>query len=443
MAEETSPHPAGTYAFLLSCPATKEAHALVDTLTGMVLIHEQAIGERKNDRGKKKLADLKEAIGAFAGDLVRALTLKHAENAVYRSVKATSFTDEPISYRTFKVITKAFEALGLIESFKGKQFFTRNHFEPSARPVASGGHSTRFKATEKFVQLCEEASVSPAQFRTHFTQKLPDFPIALRASSKRMKGEKVKGQTIKIERNKQTLNLANEIREINAFLSQFDLEPIPFSGFKRQFNEGDTKHFNWNKGGRLYCQGSYNYQTQKSDARPQMTIDGEAVVELDIRASYLTILHGLLRYDFDINADPYEIQGLDRAIVKAWTVATLGSDKHIKKWPTRASKEYEEVYGMKPSSIASVEKIRIAMVTKHPALNKWGEQGYGWADLMFHESEAVLRAMRSLMAKGIPSYPVHDSLIVRERDELEAIEALKVSYYTFAGIEPAIGVKRA
>jgi hypothetical protein len=443
MTEDTSTHPTGTYASLLSCPATKEAHALVNILMGMVLIHEQAIGERKNERGKKKLAELKEAIGAFTGDLVRALTLKHAENAVYRSVKATAFTDEPISYRTFRTITKAFEALGLIESFKGKQFFTRNHFDPSARPFASGGHSTRFKATEKFMQICEEASVAPAQFRTHFTQKLPDFPIALRSSSKRMRGEKIKGQKIRVERNEQTLSLANEIKEINAFLVRFDLEPIPFSGFKRQFNEGDSKDFNWNKGGRLYCQGSHNYQTQKSDARLQMTVDGEAVVELDIRASYLTILHGHLRKDFDVNNDPYEIEGLDRVIVKAWTVATLGSDKHIKKWPTRASKEYEELYGKKPSSIASVEKIRVAMVSKHPALNKWGEQDFGWADLMFFESEAIIKAMKALMARGIPSYPIHDSLIVRERDELAAIEALKASYFTFNGIEPAIGIRRA
>ena len=57
------------------------------------------------------------------------------------------------------------------------------------------------------------------------------------------------------------------------------------------------------------------------------------------------------------------------------------------------------------------------MVAKHSGLANWNEQKFTWADLMFQESEAVMGTMLALMDKGSPSYAVHDSLIVRAKDE--------------------------
>jgi hypothetical protein len=48
---------------------------------------------------------------------------------------------------------------------------------------------------------------------------------------------------------------------------------------------GDHPAFAWNLGGRLYSQGQDSYQSLSSDQRLDMTIDGEPVCELDIRAS--------------------------------------------------------------------------------------------------------------------------------------------------------------
>ena len=81
-------------------------------------------------------------------------------------------------------------------------------------------------------------------------------------------------------------------------------------------------------GGRLYSQHfTDSYQVMSAEQRLKMTINGDPVAEIDIRASYLTIflsLHGIqLPED-----DPYELPGLGpehRDAVKAWMVATFGN----------------------------------------------------------------------------------------------------------------------
>jgi hypothetical protein len=49
-------------------------------------------------------------------------------------------------------------------------------------------------------------------------------------------------------------------------------------------------------------------------------MNGEAVCEIDIRASYLTILHARYSAPFKVSEDedPYAIDGLPRSVVKAW-----------------------------------------------------------------------------------------------------------------------------
>ena len=82
--------------------------------------------------------------------------------------------------------------------------------------------------------------------------------------------------------------------------------------FHRTFNLGDEEGFAWNKGGRLYSDGKGSYQNIPRPERLKMTIDGESVCEIDIRASYLTILHALHRVPFYVSTevDPYQISGI-------------------------------------------------------------------------------------------------------------------------------------
>jgi hypothetical protein len=124
------------------------------------------------------------------------------------------------------------------------------------------------------------------------------------------------------------------------FKLKFCVKPI------RIFQNGDEAGFKWNYGGRLYSQPpATNYQQLSKRARLKMTFNGEAVAEIDIRASYLTLFYGWYGEQLDFNSDPYRLPGFGAAgrdAVKLWMVATFGSPKPISKWPTALLKEYEE-----------------------------------------------------------------------------------------------------
>jgi hypothetical protein len=100
-------------------------------------------------------------------------------------------------------------------------------------------------------------------------------------------GRKLKGEVL---RPKIPTLLQDEVREINSFLEEFTLEHGTHRGFFRGYNNGDAQGFAFNMGGRLYSVGDDSYQNLPGIARWKMTIDGEPVHEVDVRASYMNIL---------------------------------------------------------------------------------------------------------------------------------------------------------
>ena len=113
-----------------------------------------------------------------------------------------------------------------------------------------------------------------------------------------------------------------------------------------------------------------NYQQMSKKARLKMTINGEAVAEIDIRASYLTLFYGWHGKQLDLSSDPYRLPGLGvagRDVAKLWMVATFGSPKPITKWPTALLKEYEEDHHNKLDRTRySVKLVREKALLQHP-----------------------------------------------------------------------------
>ena len=64
-----------------------------------------------------------------------------------------------------------------------------------------------------------------------------------------------------------------------------------------------------------------------------------------------------------------------------------------------------------------------------PMLADWPSQRVTWADLMFIESEIVIGTMLELMRSySAPSFPVHDSIIVRKSDTELAFDILSQQF---------------
>ena len=160
-----------------------------------------------------------------------------------------------------------------------------------------------------------------------------------------------------------------------------------------------------------------------------------------INASYLTILHGLYGFPLLAREDIYSIGGLPREIVKTWITATLGHSGFHSKWPKEASKELRNAGIVRPKKM-TMTSLQPLILDYFPVLSDWNNSNYRWPELMFIESEIVIGTMLKLMRSySIPCYSVHDSIIVRKKDQITATEFLKNQFLDKVNIEPRLKIK--
>ena len=416
-------------------PVTDLANDLCRTV-GDYLINTDR--KRKNRRGKDALEKYHRATGAVIADLILGFRREKSPLS-YRTLSPATFTDGPVSYRTFKSIIDTLVGLGL--AFKAAQGFYK-------REIISSGRATRYGLSTLLLEIAADFEITPANIDKHFACELPRTPLVLHSAKERhdwkhsisryrpFKGKK----TVRFEPTDQTTKLEAEVTELNEFFSGFKLEGGTHRGYRRIFNLGSEVGYRWNKGGRLYSAGDENYQMLSADERARMRISGELVAELDIRASFLTILYAQRCQTLDLSTDPYEVQGIPRHVVKQWVVMTLGHDTYHRSWPKSFKDKFFEETGEELQKVHPVRMVRDAVLGKHPVIAKCQNHHTDIFDLMYLEAEAMVRAMLQLKrAYGIPSLTVHDSIIVRERDVCAAAEAVTRSFKSVCGVEPEFG----
>ena len=404
------------YAALLSRAHSDQARALVDTVAKLVTEQEVTAGTRTNKRDKKQPA-LASAVERLLANLLQAQASETNKGYVFRPLRPERFTGQAVSYRTFRSLVDAMESLGLLESYKGFQMWSPS-FDGASLPMRQ--KATRFQATQQLLDIFEQHGVRAADFHQHFLIPLPKNPLRLRATSRRNDyGMKISGRLMRFERTALTMKLEQELKDLNKFLDGFELRGGIHRGYTRVFNNGDHPKFDWNMGGRLYSYGEFNYQQKERADRLKMTINGEPVCEIDIRASYLTIFHACYGEQLDAENDPYDVSGFGpeaRDVVKKWVAASFGSNAPITKWPKEHVAEYREQTGKTLGKCYPASKVGERVMQSFPLLRRLGEvvdgRERGWAELMYIESQAMVGAIISLMHRRIPSLAVHDSLIV-------------------------------
>jgi hypothetical protein len=430
------------YASLTSRAVTDAARGIIDGLIEFLEGREEHRKSRKNKRSEKARFDLRRAMEGFVGDLLRAQQDEESGGWVYRSLKINSFSGEAVSYRNFHAVLNS---LGKFVEHKTGYQERSNLAGPGGPSLPIRGKASRFRATPDFIEFCGHHGLDVADINEHFIQDLPQQPLVKRAGSARDRyGTKVRGKTMKFEHAGKGLLLEQQVRHLNNFLDEVDLRGGAHRGYVRIFNQGDHSGFDWNKGGRLYSQGDNSYQRLKQDHRLRMTINGEEVCEIDIRASYLTIYHAHHGAPLDPERDPYVLPGLGtdaRDVVKLWFVATFGNNGHLERWPREIAADYRDKHGRGIGKCYPVSRIRQIALQQYPLLEKWGSEEFGWADLMFLESEAMLGAMIQLMGDGIASLTVHDSLIVPVSKRDIAQDVLKDHYRQQTGAWPVLSLK--
>jgi hypothetical protein len=433
---------------LNSKAVSTQARSLIERLGELVTAWEAQNSKRTNKRGKGTQPRFLEAIERFTGDLLLAKASKEGGGRLYRSLNRNDWTSDKssVTLKVFKPVLDAFKALNLVGHTPGVGIFTsvpQWNLKAQNRGIAS-----RFSAAPKMLAIARRQGVSLKSIDDHFHPEPPRFPLVLRAANIKSGGSKVQGWRMEFARERLALFHEDNVRKLNTFLGDFDIQGANHYYFIRLFNEGNVENpYGWDKGGRLYSKGPVNkdgYQRQSDTERAKIIINGEPTVEIDIGSSYLTIFHALLEEPLDLSkGDPYErvLRG-KRSLVKLYASAMFGAGRFPQQWPSEMTKDYaKENKGKKPKDVISVAKLADLMKETFPALEQLGSEGTSWADLMFEESVVVTNAVFGLRDKGIPSLPVHDSLIVPFSHVTEATQRLYGEFERTIGVRPLLKTK--
>lgn len=252
--------------------------------------------ERKYRRRDAKQRQFEAAIGAIVADLLMAISDAEADGWGYRSSRAGTFTGEHVTYRNYQDVMEPAKQHGLIEEVKGFCDWVDFDDEKGGKPIKAklpNSTTNRYRATKALLELTGGYGITAENVRQHFIQALPKHPIELRTASRWDFSEKIKGERMSFAANEWTKRYEEQINDLNRFLAGVHIEGGTHRGYRRIFNQGDAWNFDWDKGGRIYSQGNPSYQQLPREQRLKMKLNGEAVAEIDVRASLLTILHGL------------------------------------------------------------------------------------------------------------------------------------------------------
>jgi len=396
-------------------PVQAGAIALVDQVTAEVDAYD---GKKRRCSDRK---GLQRAVGAIAGGTLRSW---RKGEPVYHPRDSKAFTGELVTHRPFIAAVDGMVALDLLH--------TRQH---SNRPYDWGedgfsftGLAARLWPTQRFLELASEHGVTPDTVRDTFDLEFSTIPPVLprhlverRPLSEPRRSDRKAVRPVQaiipIAGDEAAQQLAEWVAEANAFAAEHDVQGCLPPRWKRIYGPS------WLLGGRWYALGaSGRYQALPKTRRAAITIDGQPTAEIDIQASHLSILLGLLGLGLP-DGDPYEFSALPRSVVKKWITATIGKGTPVVRWAQRALNDQPELAGFSPHTVGA------AVMERFPFMAAPAESVAGPARLaelsdigrpsrllagriMGIEADALSVAMDYLRCRGVLALPIHDSLVV-------------------------------
>ena len=359
---------------------------------------------------------------------------------IYRALGSSRFGDDKVKYDMFTKVLDGLKALELVGHQKGQSRYLKTPFGNAPVP----GYAARFWATSKLLALAARYGIHDGNVGDHFAPEPPKNPLVLKdyaigKGKDRESGRRIKYKNTSLDTS-EAKRLEADVRELNDFLAGFEILGGEYFGYERVFN-----NLSWKKGGRLYTSGERRYQRLSDTERLKMTINDEAVAEIDIKASFLTIYHAMAKAPLKGLNDPYAaFAEIDRAIVKAWTTVSFGNSKPATRWPPKTAKEFKKDTGKNLSKVAKAKDIGQRMLETFPALRKLERLSEAWAHLQYREGQAVIGTMLFLKREhGIPSLSMYDGIIVPKSKAELAKATLKRVFKEVVGVEPILTVETA
>lgn len=421
-------------------PASDEAQALVGHLSRLIPLPLQ-----RQQRASARMA-LETALGGMTGTLaalVDYITPNEGGSLPPMKVSKDSrwYSRQPTTYSQFIKVYDAFKEAELIRTVTpGHRIKGPGPIQDDDAPTTADnsdgphfgrGFQERIAPTRAFIALVRDHGIALG------TAAVEHFPIEDYAAPDLLQ-VRHKGELIDVppEDAAELARMRQEMAELNSFIREVRIEGTWLGALVRRFSADDDDPADWKNGGRLYADPSPSYQSLSERKRVKyLRLDGEPVVEIDIRASFLSIAYALRGQSLLEETrtsvafpDPYPIDGLPRAAVKEWINASFGYGKHLTNWPR------ETAQGWRKEGIRARD-VKVAVLKRHPILKDFS--GFSWGPLQRIESDALMATMLRLKrGYGIPALPVHDSILVPQSARREAAQALRVSFVETTGQQP-------
>ena len=232
------------------------------------------------------------------------------------------------------------------------------------------------------------------------------------------------------------------VERLNDRLGRAVIRGIAPPVFRRTF-VGDLR-----LGGRFFTLGPGSFSNAARADRRAMTIGGERVGEVDIRASQLTAFLTLTDpARLEGREDLYDLEGQPREAVKAFLVQTFGTGQPIRQWGANTTAAVRA---------SNVNAVRRAVLEAYPTLavvtailpddlrsallpeQRGRAAGQHLAAL---EATMLARAVAAMMDADVVALPLHDALVVPCFSLGTAADAIKAAFNSVFGVTPAVSAR--
>lgn len=220
------------------------------------------------------------------------------------------------------------------------------------------------------------------------------------------------------------------------------------------------------------------WQNVESNLRDRLTINGNAVVELDYHAIHPTLLYAMVK--LPLKHDPYRIEGADRATSKLLLLTAINAENEkvlFRAFRRRASRDttkfeirsemahhaldadmdpddIDHLVGIMRSSEERADAFRkLKSKTNNElgatleSLKKLNEPiaDYLCSDIGIRlqrtDSDICMKLIEEMTGRGIPVLPIHDSFIVEKKHEGELREVMERTALEMVGFPVRVDSK--
>ncbi|PDS45377.1 hypothetical protein CO662_36750 [Rhizobium anhuiense] len=188
----------------------------------------------------------------------------------------------------------------------------------------------------------------------------------------------------------------------------------------------------FNRGGRFYALGG-SWQSMSKDARKQIRIGGEPVVEIDYKTLHPALLYA--QAGAKMPDDCYQMNGWPRPLVKVALLILVNAKKEHEARAAIARHDHmalltrpgsQEAYSLASDLMAAIKARHVGIADAFHS-----DKG---AELMRLDSDLAETVMHVMLLAGVVVLPVHDSFLVQE-SKAEMLEEVMLRVAYEAGYE--------